>query len=662
MLRMRWLLVCVVAAVIGVGLEASAALAAGSDPMTAVAQGVDAANLPGSSVFGNTPANTAEQVSFVMRERNLDQLQSAAVRGFSHYLTVNQFAATYGQSPAVIAALRSYLASFGITTHALGDDVDIQASGTAGEFDQALAVQQRQYHVPAFRGHGGRQGIPAQTVHAASGSPQLPQSIARDVLAVLGLTNYQPFASHLVRTNPKIARSAVVSAADCVAATGLPRDCNTPADFASQYGLNGLYHRGAQGQGRTVAIVTLAAVDPGAPQAFWSSVAGLTPSGRTLTVQNIDGGPGAPSADAGSGETNLDLEQSGALAPDANVIDYQAPNTDPGFADGFFTAASQNTADTISTSWGESEFFIASSVASGTETPAYPAALDEAFLEMAAQGQSMFDAAGDEAAYDDFDEVGTTELNVDSPADSPYATAGGGTGLPFTGTFTGPDGSATITIPAQRIWGEDYTWAAVAATQGEPLATAAEDPLFGVEGTGGGFSGFYAEPPYQRGVRGTNAFSAVKYFTPTEVQNVDGIFAPTAFDFDPTPPLIHGTGFGRAVPDVSTDADPNTGYLLFSPSDGGLIAGAGGTSFVAPQLNGSTAVIDSFVGHRVGFWNPSVYSFATTGGSPFTPLNQTGTNNDNLFFTGTPGTQYNEGAGLGVPDLTRLGQDFATQR
>ena len=39
-----------------------------------------------------------------------------------------------------------------------------------------------------------------------------------------------------------------------------------------------------------------------------------------------------------------------------------------------------------------------------------------------------------------------------------------------------------------------------------------------------------------------------------------------------------------------------------------LQGGWGGTSFVAPQLNGSTAVIDSALGHRVGFWNPSIYA------------------------------------------------------
>lgn len=74
-------------------------------------------------------------------------------------------------------------------------------------------------------------------------------------------------------------------------------------------------------------------------------------------MENIDGGPGASSDASGSGETDLDIEQSGALAPGANVILYQAPNTDPGYADSFFAAASQNIASSVSASWGESETY-----------------------------------------------------------------------------------------------------------------------------------------------------------------------------------------------------------------------------------------------------------------------------------------------------------------
>ena len=124
--------------------------------------------------------------------------------------------------------------------------------------------------------------------------------------------------------------------------------------------------------------------------------------------------------------------------------------------------------------------------------------------------------------------------------------------------------------------------------------------------------------------------------------------------------MSSGTGTGRATPDLVADADPFTGYLLYDPlSTPALQGGWGGTSFVAPQLNGATALIDEYVGHRVGLWNPSIYAFAQSGSSPFTPLGTSGTSNDNLYYTGTSGQVFNVGTGLGYPDLAQLAYDFA---
>ncbi|HEX3807340.1 MAG TPA: hypothetical protein VHV52_11230, partial [Gaiellaceae bacterium] len=86
----------------------------------------------------------------------------------------------------------------------------------------------------------------------------------------------------------------------------------------------------------------------------------------------------------------------------------------------------------------------------------------------------------------------------------------------------------------------------------------------------------------------------------------------------------------------------------------------GGTSFVAPQLNGTTAVIDSALGRRVGFWNPAIYKFAGQHNSPFAPLDTAGTTNDNLYYSGAPGNVYNVGSGLGVPDFAKLASDFGS--
>ncbi len=644
--------------------EPSHAAASGPGPNTPVPvqPGMSAAALPGASPFGNTPPDTPETVSFILREQNLPQLEAAVESGISRFESVSQFARQYGQSPANVAALRGYLAQYGISTQAYADNVDVVATGTAGEFDQALSVLQRQYHVPRQAGHNGLRPIPAQDVHGIAQSPMLPYRIARYVLAVLGLTNYGPYDSPMLHADASVARPQAGSSNSCVALTGLPDACHLPASFAADYGLNPLYRKGAEGAGQTLAIVTLAALDPGAPQYFWQNVAHIPSTGRTVTVVNVDGGPGAPSDVSGSGETDLDVEQAGGVAPDANVIVYQAPNTDSGFADAFFGAASQNVASTVSASWVESETLVQASVAAGQETPAYEAAFDEAFLEYAAQGESDFLGSGDYGAYDAFSDLGTTNLSIAVPSDSPFITAAGGTTLPWSGQLTGPDGSATVTVPAQRAWGWDYTWQAIATVNGESLAAAAEA---NVGGGGGGFSVIEPTPAYQQHVPGTHDFSAVQYFTPTDYETIEpGLVEPTAWNFNASPGVSHGVGNGRAVPDISANADPYTGYLVYEPSWAGvgqpvLQGGWGGTSFVGPQLNGSAAVIDSDLGHRVGFWNPPSYAAALRGHSPFTVLQQSGTDNDNLFYTGNPGQPYNEASGLGYPNLSELAADFS---
>jgi kumamolisin len=529
----------------------------------------------------------------------------------------------------------------------------VVATGNAGQFDQALTITEENVHVPAQPGTGGYGPVHAQDVYTNTGPPLLPYRLASFVTAILGLTNYSPYVSDAAKPAADGAPQSA-SSSTCVQEFGLTNGCLLPSDFAKMYHLDHLYQKGADGSGQTIGVVTLAAVDPGSPEYFWSNIADVNRTG-TFTVDNVDGGPGAPSADSGSVETDLDIEQSGALAPGANVIDYQAPNTDYGFADAFFTAASQNIASGVSASWGSSETAIVADILSGQESAGYQQAFDEAFLEMAAQGQSAFTSSGDAGAYTATEDIGTTNLSVDTPADSPFITACGATSLPGTSYFSGPAGTATATNTAQRIWGWDYIWAAIAQVEGISLTQAAETT---VVGSGGGYSSLEPRPSYQQGVSGVQNFNAVEYLTPTNYTQVaPGLSEPIAWNFNPTPSVTTGYGSGRAVPDLSTDGDPQTGYLVYAASIGGL-SEYGGTSFVDQQLDGSNAVIDSYLGHRVGFWNPVIYAAATGSDSPFTQLDQASTSNDNIYYTGNPGDVFNEGIGLGLPNFAKLAGDF----
>jgi kumamolisin len=647
----------IVAAPLAGASSAAAASSPGPNTPTTVSAGINAAAISGATVFGNTTADTPVTVSFVLKERNIQALEARVEGGIprSNYLSVSQFAARYGQPASNINSLTSYLAGFGIKTDVYADNVDVVATGTAGEFDQALTITEENVHVPQQAAHGGLGPIHAQDVYSNKQAPLLPYRLASFVTAILGLTNYGPYVSDIAKPDSHDTPQQG-SSNTCVADFGLTNGCHLPSFFANTYNLSPLYAH-ADGAGQTAGIVTLAAVDPGSPEYFWENIANVNRTG-SLIVDNVDGGPGAPSAASGSVETDIDIEQSGALAPGANVIDYQAPNTDYGFADAFFTAASQNIASDVSTSWGQSETALEASILSGQEAAGYAQAFDEAFLELAAQGQSAFAAAGDAGAYDASRDIGTTNLSVDFPGSSPFITAGGGTSLPGTTYLSGPDGTATATTPTNRIWGWDYLWGPVAQVETIPLAEAAESL---VVGGGGGFSVLEREPSYQRDVSGTNNFHAVQYLTPTDYMQVaPGLTEPTEWNFNPTPSVTFGFGTGgRVLPDLATDADPQTGYLVYAASIGGL-SEYGGTSFVGPQLNGSTAVIDSYLGHRIGFWNPVMYNAVGSGYNAFTQLNTAGTGNDNIYYTGNPGQAYNEGVGLGEPNLAKLAAFFGT--
>lgn len=662
---------------------------AGHGPSTAkvaVAQGLNAAAVGAHRVFP-VKGSTKETVSFVLRLRNAGALESLVEAGMPHgFLSVQKFASGYGQTRAHVAALQKYLNGFGLKSTAYGDRLDVSATGRAWQWNKALSVTQSEYTAAAIPARGNQPARPAVTFHGTTDKPLLPKTLASFVTSILGLTNYPVASSDAVHTPTPEERSTP---------KGLQQGNRTPASFATQYGLTPLQRAGAKGQGQTIGIITYASLQPSDATHFWSSVLKIKTKASRIKLDNIDGGSGRVSNGSGSGETTLDVEQSGALAPDASIVVYQAPNTDYGQADAWFGAASQNKAATISTSWGQSEIFNEAIAASRTESATYGKIYDEAGLEMAAQGQSAFVASGDAGAYDDVaDPSPYTELSVDNPANSPWVTAGGGTTnrgqIPL---YDQSGGLTTVAITAQRTWGWDYLFPYYYLFPDQTSKSGAvfsSEPPFVADtyyagGSGGGYSVVEGQPAYQSKIKNIDVYHYVSYETPTRYRDYGtkttctppaGVTClPTSWTawagasaVPATPPAVQEGTFsgpgGRAVPDVVADADPYTGYEeYFSkfPSVGlpALAPGWGGTSFVAPQLNGSAAVIDSYLHHRTGFWNPAIYKFAARKSiTPFTPLDSESANNDNLYYTGTTGAIYNPGSGLGVPNLDKLALDF----
>ena len=66
---------------------------------------------------------------------------------------------------------------------------------------------------------------------------------------------------------------------------------------------------------------------------------------------------------------------------------------------------------------------------------------------------------------------------------------------------------------------------------------------------------------------------------------------------------------GRGIPDISANANEDSGYVQFINGQSGPV---GGTSAVAPLYAGLLAIINAELGKPAGFINPTLYSLAGT--------------------------------------------------
>jgi subtilase family serine protease len=600
-----------------------------------------------------TGSATNITTSVILNVTNLPALESYVAQTttpgsplFQRFLNVNQFVQRFAPSNKQIKQLVQYLESFGITVNMVyPDNLDLTVTGTAAQLNAAFSTQLRNYT---------RNG---QTFHRPAWKFVLPGQFASLVLSVPGLdnqvgdlhSNKDHIAQGAASTSPRTA----VSWPKNGTASGTPGSY-TVGDTANFYDFNPLYRAGIKGHGQTIGIMTLANFNTADAYSYWQDI-GLKVKANRITVVPVDGGTPV-AAGVGDDETSLDVEQSGGLAPRAKIRVYVAPNTLGGFLDLFYTAASENIADTVSISWGQAEEDYFAATNGGVDYTDQLTAVHQALLEGAAQGQSYFTSAGDDGAYDVNASNNsplpyfTKQLTVDAPASDPAITAAGGTTVATTEPAIPTLGCPAITITQERVWGWDYLvkdWAGCL-----PALGVTPQELF-PSGGGGGVSSLWRIPYYQQftqGVQRTQPGQTLIYYpnspstSGAEVINTLPAYFP-----------------GRNVPDLSFNADPQTGYVVVDCTDfpaptypDCADSGWGGTSFVAPQLNAMTTLIDEASGGRVGLLNPVVYDlqhqwgYAYGRGGPFNAI----TAGDNWFYYGVPG--YNEGSGIGTVNAANL--------
>jgi kumamolisin len=574
-------------------------------------------------------------------------LQSVSTPGdpqYHQFLTAAQFVARFAPTKAEVARVIAALGKYGLSAEQT-TATTLRVSGRTADIERAFSVSLHSYEVPAH------DNAPSYTFHAPLTHATIPAEISDSVAAVVGLDS-RPSLRPLHRTV-----SSNLKMVSSVPQTKTPDQPGfwTVTDFADYYHVQPLYHRGVTGSGRTIGIVTFASFTLSDAFAYWTSL-GLSVDPNRIKIVNVDGGPGAPSDVSGSDETTLDVEQSGGIAPGARIIVYQGQNTGQGL-DTFAAAIDTNSAETISVSWGEWEECANRGIGNTTSACvppdlSYVHALHELFVRAAIQGQTFFAASGDNGAYaaDEFTGCYPTGpsgscslvLSVLYPASDSAMTAAGGTTLPGLQEYclntacTPP--FYDINIPHERVWGWDYLIGFCSVLGYDPITCG----IF-AGGSGGGVSVAFAKPLYQFFLPGT------QFSQPGQSWIVNGELVYALPAYFP----------GRNVPDISFNADPDTGYVIYYTSSAtgfGIQSFWGGTSFVAPQLNGVSALLGEDLHSRLGLLNYPLYLLGLTGEgyrgprAPFRAIPY----GDNWFYHGSNG--YNPAVGLGTLDVANFAE------
>ena len=586
--------------------------------------------------LGAVRANATVSGAVVLRPRNEAALTKfiAALSDkhspfFHHYLAPGQFLARFGPSPASIAAVTGQLRGDGLYVTVAPNGMLIHFRGAAAQVEHAFGTGLER--VRLADGSLGR---------ARTAAVRLPATIAGLVASVVGLDNVVKLQPHAIIPG----RNANYPHAAAKTKTfphpaGSPTPCSDAKTAASQYGgltddqianaygAFGLYGANDVGAGQHIAIFELEPFAASDIQAFnecyFGSTAATAMAGRLTTV-SVDGGqPTGPD----SGESLLDIEDVSAMAPGANIDVYEAPNSTFGAFDAYSAIVNDDVDQVVSTSWGLCEQTVQQ------EEPGMLEAENLLFQQAAAQGQSVFAAAGDngsDTCQNFYTRGSGPVLTQDDPASQPYVVGVGGT------TITNPTQPA-----AENVWNDGIYWGA----------------------GGGGISDAWPMPSWQLsslvpGIHDAATIQAADSFEAGDIPQPGYAFCQTD-----NPAGANQTAC-REVPDVSAQADEFTGGITVYADEFGGWNTFGGTSSAAPiwaallaDTNVSaTCRSNSATTNGVGFVSPLLYSVASNPTAYAASFNDVTTGNNDVYgysgglFPATTG--YDMATGLGSPRLT----------
>ncbi len=369
-------------------------------------------------------------------ETFLASQRDPASPNYHHWLSPEEFADRFGLSRNDIAKITAWLESQGLKVNDVARGRHwITFSGTARQIGRALRTEIHRYDVSGERHF------------ANAAAPSVPAALENVVAGFYGLNDFHPQPQVVVA--PQFNQGALHLLA--------------PDDFATIYNVAPLYSAGYDGTGQSIAVVGQAAVNLSDIQAFRKKFNLPAKDPKLVLV-----GPAPTAAGGDLIEANLDLEWSGAVAPNATIV--YVYSQDVLLAAQY--AIDSNIAPVLTMSFGSCE---------QESTPELRAWAQQAN----AQGMTWLASSGDNGAAtcdagSSFGQAAkgpTTSL----PASIPEITAVGGTQFApdsagYWSSTNGPNGGSALSYIPEVSWNLGFNGT-----------------------TGGGPSSLYTKPYWQKG-------------------------------------------------------------------------------------------------------------------------------------------------------------------
>jgi len=518
----------------------------------------------------------------------LAQQQDSTSARFHAWLTPQEFGQQFGPAESDVQAVKDWLASQGFSNLKVNNGRTLlEFSGTAGQMRNAFHTEMH------------RLSVCGEEHFANMQEPQIPAALAPVVAGVVGLHNFHP--RPLLKRFGKFQRNMKTGE---ITPLFTFTDVNGtffgvgPADFKKIYNVPATF----DGTGVSIAIVARSNINI-QDVADFRSIFGLPPKAPEIILNGAD--PGVQSGD--EGEADVDVEWSGAVAPNADIKLVVSESSQSDGTDGVDASAvyivDNNLAPVMSASFGSCEAGL------GNAGRAFYSAL---WQQASAEGITVMVSAGDNGAAgcdppvsNPSESAASQGLGVNGLASTPYNVAMGGTDFDQANvqpTFWNSTNGVSTQVSAKGYipeitWNDSCANGGLTGCNSAAISGSCVSSGQCVAGSGGA-SAFVSKPLFQAGVSGIPS-DGKRDLPDVSLFSSDG---------------QNGSFYivCQSDQDIAGDTGCKLSKFVSTPEAGPFhdFQAVGGTSVAAPTFAGMMALVNQKTGQRQGNANFVLYALA----------------------------------------------------